>query len=126
MTDAEKLPSPSVAGAGDGLASIPPTERVVTETYDGKLSPLSVKVSPVDCEVISEEIEAPGSEWVAVFELPLAAAAVTVLLDGIDAVDGTKKEPAQLPSASAVAVPTVTAVDEPLFVYEIVMLAFAL
>ena len=61
ITDAEKLPSPSVAGAGDGLASIPPTVRVVTETYDGKLSPVSVKFSPVDCELRSEETEAPGS-----------------------------------------------------------------
>ena len=61
ITDAVKLPSPSVAGAGDGLASIPPTVRVVTETYDGKLSPVSVKFSPVDCDVKSEETEAPGS-----------------------------------------------------------------
>ena len=49
-----------------------------------------------------------------------------MLVDGIEAVDGTTKEPDQLPSASAVAVPTVTAVSEPLFVYAIVMLAFAL
>ena len=115
MIDALKSPLVSVAGAGDGFASIPPTVIVVTETYDGKLVPDKVKDSPVDCWLRSDEIPAPGSACVAVFELPLAAVPVTVFVDGIEAVVGTTKEPDQLPRASAVEVPTVTAV-EPLLV----------
>ena len=61
MIAALKLPLVSVAGAGDGFASIPPIVMVVTETYDGKLSPDRTKVSPVDCPVRSDAIDAPGS-----------------------------------------------------------------
>jgi len=89
------------------MASIPPTVIAVEETNPGKFSPVTVMVPPDDPVVGEIVIDEPGTLWVSVSVPPPPEVAVTVLVDGMPAVEGTANVVLKPPALSAVVVATV-------------------
>ena len=107
MISLVKVPSTSVLGPGGGRTWTLPIFKEETGAKPGKWLPVTATLEPDGLAPDATEIDAEGTEWLAVDVAGrLTMVAVTVLLEGIDTPIGTENVTSKSPGLSGVTLAT--------------------